>query len=310
MIGVATEQPHVLNASDGYISVDGARIHYRAVGAGRPLVVLHGGPDFDHRYLLPELDRLAGTVRLIYYDQRGRGWSSAGVAAEDITVQSEIADLDRLRRHFDFEAIDLLGHSWGCILAMEYAARCSESTRSVVLMNPAPASHEDLQRFRDAREASEAETLSRMRAIAQTPAYLAGDIAAEAEYYLLHYQRAVHRPEYIPAIVARLRVAVSPPEILKARAIEQRLYEQTWLRPEYDLLERFARFTGPTLVLHGAQDFVPAACAARIAAASPRSRMVVLGGCGHFAYLETPEQVQREIERFLARGKNDEVAAC
>ena len=44
----------------------------REVGAGRPIIVLHGGPDFDHTYLRPELDRLADQARLIYYDQRGR----------------------------------------------------------------------------------------------------------------------------------------------------------------------------------------------------------------------------------------------
>ena len=37
------------------------------------MIVLHGGPDFDISYLLPELDRLSDKFHLIYYDQRGRG---------------------------------------------------------------------------------------------------------------------------------------------------------------------------------------------------------------------------------------------
>jgi proline iminopeptidase len=40
----------------------------RVVGAGPTIIVLHGGPDFDHRYLLPDMDRLADSFRLIYYD--------------------------------------------------------------------------------------------------------------------------------------------------------------------------------------------------------------------------------------------------
>ena len=55
--------------SEGSIPVDGASLHYRDVGQGLPIVVVHGGPDFDHRYLLPDLDRLADSFRLIYYDQ-------------------------------------------------------------------------------------------------------------------------------------------------------------------------------------------------------------------------------------------------
>jgi hypothetical protein len=36
----------------------------------------HGGPDFDHSYLLPELDRLSDAFHLFYYDRRGRGCSA------------------------------------------------------------------------------------------------------------------------------------------------------------------------------------------------------------------------------------------
>jgi hypothetical protein len=55
------------------ISVGNASLYARDVGRGESIIVLHGGPDFDHLYLLPDLDRFADTYRLVYYDQRGRG---------------------------------------------------------------------------------------------------------------------------------------------------------------------------------------------------------------------------------------------
>ncbi len=58
---------------EGYIAVENAKLHYREIGQGQPIIILHGGPDFDHSYLLPDMDRLADPFRLIYYDQRGRG---------------------------------------------------------------------------------------------------------------------------------------------------------------------------------------------------------------------------------------------
>jgi proline iminopeptidase len=91
-------------AREGYVPVPGAQLYFREVGNGRPIVVLHGGPDFNHNYLLPELDRLSSTYRLIYYDQRGRGKSSAGVAAEDVSVDSELEGLDRLERPAEVRA--------------------------------------------------------------------------------------------------------------------------------------------------------------------------------------------------------------
>src|SRR5258705_9433582 len=88
---------------EGYVPVPGARLYLREVGTGPPLFILHGGPDFNHNYLLPDLDRLASTFRLIYYDQRGRGKSSPGVAPKDVSIESEVEDLDLLRQFFGLE---------------------------------------------------------------------------------------------------------------------------------------------------------------------------------------------------------------
>jgi len=41
------------------ILVGKASLHSREIGRGQPIIVLHGGPDFDHGYLLPGMDRLA-----------------------------------------------------------------------------------------------------------------------------------------------------------------------------------------------------------------------------------------------------------
>ena len=84
-------------------------LYTREIGQGPPIVVLHGGPDFDHGYLLPDLDRLADTFRLIYYDQRGRGRSAEGVRPDDVTLSSDLEDIDRVRQHFRLDAPALLG---------------------------------------------------------------------------------------------------------------------------------------------------------------------------------------------------------
>src|SRR5207253_7963045 len=108
-------------AHEGYFPVPGAQPYFCEVGNGRPLVIVHGGPDFNHNYLLPRLDRLSSAFRLIYYDQRGRGKSSRDVSPETVNIESEVDDLDSLRKYFGLDAIAILGHSWGGLLAMEYA---------------------------------------------------------------------------------------------------------------------------------------------------------------------------------------------
>src|SRR5262245_6682313 len=49
----------VLQAHESHVAVGNASLYVREIGQGHPVLVLHGGPDFDHSYLLPEMDRLA-----------------------------------------------------------------------------------------------------------------------------------------------------------------------------------------------------------------------------------------------------------
>ena len=284
------------DSREGYAAVRDGRLFFRETGRGLPTIVLHGGPDFDHRYLLPELDRLSDVVRLVYYDQRGRGRSAPDTDPETVTIASEIEDLEGMRAHFGLETVGLLGHSWGGLLALEYAICHPHRVSHLILMNSAPVSHDDLMLFRGSRAAAD---LEKLKALAATARYEAGDLEADAEYYRIHFRAALHRPEHLEPLVARLRLGFTPASILKARAIETRLYRQTWSSSHYDLLPQLARLSIPTLVIHGHLDLIPRVCAEHIAHAIPGARLVVLSDCGHFAYLECPEEVRTAVAEFL-----------
>jgi proline iminopeptidase len=288
-----TEAPRA--PSEGHVLTD-ARLYYRTVGDGPPIIVLHGGPDFDHNYLLPEMDRLADSSRLIYYDQRGRGRSAGEVEPHEVSIGSEIEDLDSLRRYFGLDSIAVLGHSWGAVLAMEYATRRPHRVSHLILVNTAPASAADNLAFRRhllrTRPAGDVE---RMQALASSARYQAGDLEVEAEYYRIHYRVALRQPEHIESVIGRLRTYFTEDSELTARAIEQRLYDETWSSDGYDLIPKLRALDIPTLVLHGADDFVPPALAAHIAQAMPRGRLGVLQECGHFAYLESPDAFHEHV---------------
>jgi proline iminopeptidase len=289
-----------MRAYSGFVTVDHARLRVRIVGEGPTIVVLHGGPDFDHSYLLPELDRLAENFRLVYYDQRGRGRSADGVRPEDVTLTSEMGDLDAVRRHLKLEAMAVLGHSWGGVLAMEYASRHPERVTHLILVNTAPASHHDAEVFRlYLRSIRPAGDIEAMDALAASDAFQAGDLHAELDYYRIHYRPGLVATSQLDRLIPRLRAHFTPERVLLARAIEQRLYLETWSSPTYDLLPRLRHLAVPTLVLHGERDFVPVALAERIAGAIPDARLVVIPGCGHFAYLEAPETVRVHLNRLF-----------
>jgi len=288
------------DSRQGYAAVRDGRLFYRETGQGLPTVVLHGGPDFDHRYLLPEMDRLSDSLRLIYYDQRGRGRSAPETDPEAVTITSEIEDLDGLRAHFGLETVAVLGHSWGGLLALEYAIHHPQRVSHLILMNSAPVSYGDRMRLREDRLSRTAADLEKLKALAATPRHQAGDLEADAEYYRIHFRDSLRQPGRVDEIVRRLRLGFSPAGIVKARAIEGRLYEQTWSSSQYDLFPELERLRIPTLVIHGDHDLIPLACAEHIAHAIPGARLVVLSECGHFSYLERPDEVHEAVVEFLS----------
>jgi pimeloyl-ACP methyl ester carboxylesterase len=142
-----------------------------------------------------------------------------------------------------------------------------------------------------------------MAEIRSDPTFVAGDTKIEAEYYRLHFANALVRPEHLDAMINRFRRWFRPEGIVAARHIEQRLYELTWNQETYDLLPSLGRLAAPTLVLTGAQDFIPVPIAREIAEAIPGSRFEVVPNCGHFSFMEQPDAVYAAIrDRLTATG--------
>jgi len=286
---------------EGYLQVNNAQLYFREVGQGQPILILHGGPDFDHTYLLPDMDRLSDTFRLIYYDQRGRGRSARDVQPEDVTVQSEVGDLDALREALRLDSVAVLGHSWGGLLAAEYAIRHPDRVSHLIFLNTAPLSAEGFRLLQQHRRKRAAADLEALNALANDAKYQEGDPDTVAAYYQIHFRATLRGPEYLETLIKSLRSSFTKEGILKARKIEGRLVEETWLSDEYNLLPRLHRLTIPTLIIHGEHDHIPVECAAHIAQAMPTARFALLKECGHFSYLECPDEVRKEITKFLQK---------
>ena len=118
---------------------DGNLIYWEACGnpAGRPALVLHGGPGSGcstaaRRHFDP------AAYRIILFDQRncGRSLPSAADPETDLsgnTTWHLVADIERLRLFFGVETWLLLGNSWGSTLALAYAETHRERVAAIVI---------------------------------------------------------------------------------------------------------------------------------------------------------------------------------
>ena len=302
--GSATDPqaPTDISPRETRVSVGTTSLYAREIGRGQPMVVLHGGPDFDHAYLLPDLDRLADAFRLIYYDQRGRGQSADGVRPEDVTLASDVEDVDKVRQHFQLPSTALLGHSWGTVLALEYALRHPSRVSHLVLMNPAPASARDLTVFRKAYLTRLGADMDQQRKVSATVGYKAGDPEAVAARYRIHFKAALKRPDDYEKLMATMKEAFvkqGREGIVKARAVEDRLMDETWNVVGYDLMPKLSALRIPTLVIWGDHDFIPVDISRHIARAIPKARLVTIKDCGHFAYLECAADTRKALDEFF-----------
>lgn len=302
----AQQLQSLTDAREASIPVGSAALYARVIGQGQPVIVLHGGPDFDHSYLLPELDQLKDAYRLIYYDQRGRGKSAERVRPEDVTIASDVEDLDKVRQHFGLETMAVLGHSWGAVLALEYALRHPTRVSHLILMNPAPASASDVAVLRKAYLEKIGGEMARQREIVASAAYKEGDPAAVTARYRIHFKPALVRPEDYEKLMARMQAAFydqGKEGIVKARAVEDQLKRDTWDVPGYDLLPKLRSLRVPTLVIAGDHDFIPIEVAEHIAHAIPNATLVTIKNCGHFGYLECPAEVRKALNDFFLRSR-------
>jgi len=105
---------------------------------GLRLLLLHGGPGSTHEYLeacdsyLP-----AAGVEYYYYDQLGSGSSDQPDEPSLWETGRFVDEVEQVRRALglDRDNFVLYGHSWGGILAIEYALRYQQHLRGLVISN-------------------------------------------------------------------------------------------------------------------------------------------------------------------------------
>lgn len=122
------------------IAVNGTRLH--AVAFGNPadpmLVILHGGPGSDYRYLLNCKAFADKGYYVVFYDQRGSGLSLRHPKSI-YSIQIMLDDLSAVIAHYRFsfaQKVFLLGHSWGAMLATAYINAYPKAIRGAILAEP------------------------------------------------------------------------------------------------------------------------------------------------------------------------------
>ncbi|HEV2012287.1 MAG TPA: proline iminopeptidase-family hydrolase [Candidatus Dormibacteraeota bacterium] len=102
------------------------------------LLLLHGGPGATHEYFEACDSYLPGAgIEYYYYDQLGSAYSDQPEDEELWTIPRFVDEVEQVRRALglDRDNFYLLGHSWGGVLAIEYALRYQGHLKGLVISN-------------------------------------------------------------------------------------------------------------------------------------------------------------------------------
>jgi pimeloyl-ACP methyl ester carboxylesterase len=264
---------------------DGYEMFVEDVGAGFPLVVLHGGPGLDHQMFRPYLDSLGDEFRLLYVDQRGQGRSER-VDPATLSVDVFAHDVDLLADALGIESFALLGHSFGAIVTTYHATELGTATAYVIsgggdtsegLLADVDASLDEMG------EAGEpiAESWEQEKTVATD----------EQLKELLRVQMPFHF--HGPPPPGYGENTIGSPEVLRHFANAG--------YGDFDYTAELANVDKPTLVIVGKHDRTTTPRAARVLHEGIEgSELVVVPNAGHMSFVEQQDFYRDAVRRFLS----------
>jgi len=285
---------------------DGAELALLTIGSGSDtVVVLHGGPGLQSRYLVEPLAPLARGRTLIFYDMRGRGRSSPVTDSTRLGMECDLADLDSVRSRLGLRRMTLVAHGYGAAVAARYAVAHPDRVRRMLWLSPLfprVLFYWAIARF----EYGGADTLG-LEGIAA--ARVAGLDTADSRAFCLRYWGAYLSPAPVRDRATTRRLASvmcdADPTVLRRTEWTNRQVMRSL--GDYDLRPLAAEVRAPTLIVQGigvrrdsmSDGRVWRDAAIEWARALPEGHLIVLHAAHHFPWLEEPRRFRRASQTFL-----------
>ncbi|HEX9127961.1 MAG TPA: alpha/beta fold hydrolase [Gemmatimonadaceae bacterium] len=278
---------------EGFTTTTGSPLYWAKYGRpGAPkLLVLHGGPGADHRYLLPQMLHLGEKHDLLFYDQRGGGRSRAD-ARIPITWKTNVEDLGAVVEEFGLDPLSIVGYSWGAMLGLLYAIEQRVNPHllapeRMALISPGPLTREYRRQFEaEFARRQQSPEVQRMR----------DELAASG---LREKDPEAYRQRAFELGVAGYFSDPRRAADLTPFRVVGRVQESVWESlGDFDLISDLKGIKIPSVIVSGRDDPIPVASSSE-AASALGTNLVVLDECGHVPYVEQPQGLFEALDPFL-----------
>lgn len=278
----------------GYVDVLGGRVAYAVAGEGeRNLLTVHGGPGVPTPYIYSMADMARDGLRVVFYDQLGCGDSDRPDDPSLWVIDRFVEEVEAVRLALGLGRVDLWGHSWGGMVAQEYALAYPDSLRTLLLASTICSAAFHRKELARLIEGFPPQTAALLRA-----AHEGGD-ATSPEY------REASR-QYWDRHVCRIP---TPPDVQRSvDEMSPRIFETMWGPDDvalvgslsgWDASDRIGAIDVPTLVTVGAYDGLTPASARLIADRIVDSELVIFSDSSHHAHWEERARHMAVVRDFL-----------
>lgn len=278
---------------------NGHKVWTKRVGNSRiKLLLLHGGPGLSHDYMNCFADILPGEGYEVHlYDQLGCDLSDRPQDRALWTLERYVTEVEEVRQALDLTNFILIGHSWGSVLAIEYALRHQDRLRAMILSNMT-ASAADYDAYNSRLEAQlpdhARKTLQQIQTTGgyESPAY--GDIIQNI-YFPAHAIRMKPWPEEVMRSLQNANPAIGN------ALIGPDQFRFTGELEHWDRWQALKRITVPTLTIGAAHDFMNPVSIRREAAILPRGECFISQTGSHLAMWDDQKSYFAAVDRFLRK---------
>ncbi len=274
----------------------GIRIHYAVRGSAGPVLVVPNGS-----WVAGPLRPLQAGRRIVSYDLRGRGLSSAVEDKSRLGVGFDVADLEALRRHLALERPTVIGHSYASAVALLHALEHPDTVSGLVLVGAFAARRVP---WHDSELPSLGEMI-RPPGSTRLGALRAGkvhrtDPRTYAREWMRHYllpQQVAHKGnvDLVPLDACDL------PNEFPEKWIPDWLDRVYPSLGDWDWRPRLPALDVPVLLVWGETDRGPPEAEQEWLSGLSRGEMLTVPGAGHWPFCENPEVFFPAVERFLGR---------
>ncbi len=258
------------------IRINEINLAYTDVGAGPPIVLIHGYP-FNRSLWTEQTEALRSKYRVVAPDLRGFGESDSSVGPVRMNQMAE--DVAALMDHLEIERAVIGGLSMGGYVALAFARMIPARVKALVLA--------DTRAQADTEEGKQTRWHQAEKAVAEGMAGIADAMLPK----LLTPETVSKRPELVKRV--RDMMLKTKPEGAAGALLG--------MAQRDDQTEFIAGILVPTLILVGREDAItPVADSEKMQSLIEGSRLVVIENAGHVSNLEQTEQFNDALLGFLS----------